>query len=280
MHNWWQLISAVFLALLVIVGLNITLTTGFVRIAYNAIIRVAVMHSNWQTRDWLEIESPHFRLRYREKDAQLAPLVLKNAEEVYEPVNKFMQYKPAEKSLIIMHPDRESLARQFGWTASESAMGVYWNGVIRILSPGEWLGNRELEEIKTVFKETGPMVHEYTHLLVDKKTRGNCPRWLTEGIAQYMERQLIGFTLPCPEGSRWYSLAEIDYAFDRMPEQTAAYHQSLLVVDYIIQLWDWPSLNRLLDFMGRGNSLEKSFREVLNTVPADFEKSVRNAYYQ
>ena len=58
-------------------------------------------------------------------------------------------------------------------------------GFIHLQSP---LGNKDY------FKE-GPMVHEYTHLVVDELTGGNYSRWFTEGVAQYVEQQVTGYTL-------------------------------------------------------------------------------------
>lgn len=133
--RWWSGIAAGFFALIV-AGANLVRAPVWLRTSsYGAVRWVAEAHAAWQTRQWPEIESPHFRLRYREQDATVAPIVLAAAEEAYAPVEEMLGNAPRRQTLIILYPDRRSLALQFGWPASESAMGVYWGGVIRVLSP-------------------------------------------------------------------------------------------------------------------------------------------------
>lgn len=280
MQSWWQLFIQGCLILLLIAG-GVVAWTGEVpprQLAHRAIYRSAVMYTSWQTRNWLETESAHFCLRYRPEDSEVARLVLDNAEAAYLPAAELLQYRPKGKSLLVLHPDRASLAREFGWTASESAMGVYWNGVIRLLSPQDWVYSQDLEEIKRVFSSIGPMVHEYTHLLVDCKARGNYPRWLTEGIAQYVERQLIGFTMPAPaEITAWYPLARMDRGFDSLPDQSLAYYQSLVLVDYLEQRWGWEAVLQLLERLGQGDSLEQACRQILSVSLKEFEAMFNKA---
>ena len=115
-----------------------------------------------------------------------------------EPVNKRLGFNPQGKSLVLIYPTREALGKSFGWAADQSAMGVYWAGVIRVLSPMAWVESAVTSEVEKEFRSSGPMVHEYTHLVVDYITRGNYTRWLTEGVAQYVERDITGFVLSEP----------------------------------------------------------------------------------
>lgn len=281
MQNWWQLFFQGCLILLLSLGFIVARTTDLPRIlAYKALYKVSAVHTSWQTRSWLEKDSDHFRLRYRPEDADVAEIVLANAEAVYEPAAELLQHKPGGRSLIILHPDRDSLARQFGWTASESAMGVYWNGIIRILSPYEWAGSSDPDEIRRSFGTMGPMAHEYAHLLVDRKACGNYPRWLTEGIAQYVERQLIGFTMAGPvEVTSWYPLAHMDREFDNLPDQFLAYFQSLKAVDYLVGQWGLSSLQQLLQCLAKGTPLDRAFQQILGVDLAEFEAAfIQQAY--
>lgn len=272
MTNWWQLIACSIIVFLA-AGIFYTNTPELPRIyIYQAVSHLSREHTLWQTRSWMEEESENFRIRHRVEDESVARIVLDTAEEIYTPVNTMIQSQPPDKPLIIIYPDRDSLARQFGWTASESAMGVYWNGVIRILSPFDWAGTEDPGEIGNIFRETGPMAHEYTHLLVDFKARGNYPRWLTEGVAQYVEREVTGFTMPVPSGTaNWFSLEEIDRRFDSPPAQSLVYYQSLMMVDFFIKKYGMETLQQMLNILGEGVTLKESFRRVTGTCLEEYE---------
>ncbi|WP_258358870.1 peptidase MA family metallohydrolase [Moorella sulfitireducens] len=275
LQHWWQVITVGCLAVLAVAGVILARTTALPRtLSYNLVRQVAAGHAAWQTSNWLEIESTHFRLRYQQEDAAIAAMVLENAEEVYSPAGAMLDHEPHGKTLIILYPDRESLAYQFGWAASESAMGVYWGGVIRILSPLDWAPGSNLDEIARIFTTSGPVAHELAHLLVDEKTRGNYPRWLTEGIAQYVEKELTGFIMPGSGGADgWYPLEVMDYGFDNLPDQSLAYRQSFLMVDYLMERGGLPALRRILELLGRGATTDGAFREVLGTGIAAFEEA-------
>ncbi|GEA14356.1 hypothetical protein E308F_05980 [Moorella sp. E308F] len=275
LQHWWQVIIVSCLAVLAVAVVILARTTALPRtLSYSLVRQIVAAHTAWQTRNWQEIDSSHFRLRYRQEDAAIAPLVLATAEEAYGPVGAMLQHAPHGKTLIILYPDRESLARQFGWAASESAMGVYWGGVIRVLSPFDWVAGRDLKEIAHIFAVSGPVAHELTHLMVDEKARGNYPRWLTEGIAQYIEKELTGFTMPgSPDATGWYPLKAMDYGFDSLPDQALAYRQSFLMVAYLVEKWGLPALRQVLERLGRGAPLERAFQEVLGVSTVTFEEA-------
>ncbi|MDN5346989.1 MAG: hypothetical protein PWP65_553 [Clostridia bacterium] len=263
--NWHRLAVSLLLAA-VMVAISLFLRNpGLARTsAYPLVRALAALSTERQTRDWAVIESEHFRLKYRPEDADIAPLVLVTAEEAYGPVTSRLNYRPRGKSLILLYPDRVSLARQFGWAADESAMGVYWAGVIRILSPYDWVSGEDKEEIARIFRKDGPMVHEFAHLIVDGRTRGNYPRWLTEGIAQYLEREVTGFEMPRPAGAgQVYNLEELDARFDDLPDQNLAYRQSLELVEYIIKCYGWDALDDLLNALGSGTTFNKAVQKIL-----------------
>lgn len=271
-QGWWQFFLVICLVFLVITGSLYFQLTALPRIwTYDLVRQLVAGFTAWQTRDWLALSSDHFIVRYQPGDAAMAPLVLKTAEAAYQPAARLLACRPGGKSLILLYPDRASLARQFGWLSSESAMGVYWGGVIRVLSPHDWVDSRDPGEVAAIFTASGPMAHEFTHLLVDMKARGNYPRWLTEGIAQEVERRLTGFTMPGSDrATSWYSLADMDRGFDNLPDQSLAYRQSLLMVDYLVQKRGLAGLQQILDRLGQGATLDQAFQQVLGTNVTDF----------
>jgi len=228
-----------------------------------------------KTWNWNTLKGTNFVLRYETGDAQVADLVLQTAEEVFNPINEAFNYNQDEQVLLVMYPTKASLNKSFGWDADENAMGVYWAGSIRILSPLAWI--EDVEKIEQEFREQGPIAHEYTHLVVDYLTKGNYTRWLTEGVAQYMERELTGFAFPALDTvnrEELYSLAEMTSNFDNLPDQSLAYHESLAAVDYYVDRFGFDALVKLLHDLGSGKSLEQALEENSGLNLTSFEALV------
>ncbi len=245
---------------------------------YSFFREVAKAELNFTTRKWPTMEGKRFLVRYRPSDRNIAGLVLKTAEKYYPLVNQGVGYTPRGKILIVIYPNRETLNKSFGWDASESAMGVYWAGVIRVLSPNDWIRDATAGTQALVFRKSGPVPHEYTHLVVDYLTRGNYPRWLTEGVAQYVERDLTGFIFDDPAGNlgqKLYPFKEMDHNFDRLTNQSLAYQQSLAAVDYLVQTYGDHSMRALLVSLGQGRTLDRAFIKTTGQGLAEFEKNFR-----
>jgi len=247
-------------------------------LAYACFREISQQKINFQTKSWQTIEGRNFIVRYRPGDRAAAELVLETAEQAYEPVNRMLNYSPREKTLVLVYPDRRELSRSFGWDADQSAMGVYWAGVIRVLSPRQWIKDVTGEGMEEVFKDSGPMVHEYAHLVVDFISGGNYPRWLTEGVAQYVEREITGFVFddrPIKPGDSWYGVGTIDDHFDTPRGQSKAYRQSLAMVDYLVDRYGEEAVINILNRLGQGVTVNGVWQEQLDVSLADFEENFK-----
>lgn len=228
----------------------------------------------WTTRHMDTITGDHFIIRYAEGNEKDAELVLATAEKFYSPIAEKYAYTSRSKIPVIVYGSRADLNRNFGWPANESAMGVYWAGVIRILSPNVWVTEQDPELYKDEFITSGPMAHEFTHLAVDYVTGGNYTRWFTEGVAQYEEYKLTGFefddssaTLDQP----LYQLNEMDTNFDNLPNQPLAYRQSYLAVRYIAEVYGEEYLRYILQNLSKNHKMDKTLSDVLGIDIEKFE---------
>jgi hypothetical protein len=217
-----------------------------------------------ETRNWASLEGDHFVIKYHPGDKESAQMVLQEAEQLYLPLGKAFDYFPCQKVSIAIYSDRLSLNRVFGWGSEESAMGVYWAGVIRVLSPQDWLGDLSGKARDTVFRKEGPVAHEYIHLLVDYKTRGNYPRWLTEGLAQFGEKCYAGIVAEDNREREMLkvSLAELDKHFDDPEWQDYSYAVSEDIVEFFVDNYGSDRIPALLDALGRGETLDSAFQQV------------------
>ncbi|GAB6179215.1 hypothetical protein JCM14036_05340 [Desulfotomaculum defluvii] len=233
----------------------------------------------WTTRSMHTLSGDHFKLRFSQGNVKDAELVLATAEKFYAPIAEKYGYTGKGKIPIIVYSSRAELNRNFGWEANESAMGVYWAGVIRILSPHIWIDEDDPNLYREEFVHSGPMAHEFTHLVVDYITSGNYTRWFTEGIAQYEEYKLTGFEFDKLQASLdqpLYRLAEMNAYFDDLPNQPLAYRQSYLAVRYIAEVYGEDTLKVILQNLAQGNKTETVLEKVLGVNMKDFEENYIN----
>jgi len=152
-------------------------------------------------------------------------------------------------------------------------MGVYWGGAIQLLSPRVWLsGGASVEE----FIHSGPMVHEYTHLVFDYLTSGNYPRWFTEGLAQYVEYRVNHYEWQTPTNNldgTLYTMAELEEDFDQLPNQSLAYRQSLAAVRFIAEVYGEDKLNEMIKALKAGQSMESAIKQTLALDSGAFEQA-------
>lgn len=245
---------------------------------YNLFREASKVQMLWVTRNWQELEGPHFKVRYQGADDANAQMVLDIAEKNYDSVTNRYNYTPKSKTLIAIYPTKESLGKSFGWAADESAMGVYWAGAIRLLSPSAWIEAQNPEDYRDIFENEGPVVHEYTHLLVDYIARGNYTRWFTEGIAQFEEERTTGYSMehdPVKDPQAFYPLAEMDKNYDNLPDQSLAYYESLEAVNYIVDQYGEEKLNLILLELGKGASMDKAFKTVIGLDMNQFEQAFK-----
>ncbi|SDF65931.1 peptidase MA family metallohydrolase [Sporolituus thermophilus] len=227
----------------------------------------------YQTRDMAVYETPHFIIKYTAADADTVAMLATAAEAAYGPVTQALRYEPAEKTLLLVYPDRQQLNQAFGWSGDQSAMGVYWGGVIRILSPHVWL---KAGESTKEFIHKGPMVHEFTHLVFDHMTSGNYTRWFTEGLAQYMEYRANGYEWLTPRNKltgKLYTMAELDENFDNLPEQSLAYREALAAVRYIAEVHGEDKLMAIIADLQKGRSTEAAITGALGMDYQAFEQA-------
>ncbi|MEN6348839.1 MAG: hypothetical protein ABFD08_05485 [Syntrophomonas sp.] len=238
----------------------------------NLVMRAMVQQeTRWRTANFREEQSQHFLIKYTTEDENQIPLIEGAAEKAYQEVTDVFGRQPNAPITLVVYPDETSLARSFGWDKDEQAMGVYWGGTIRILSPRAYLKGEQVEES---FYREGPMVHEFTHLMVDDVSRGNYNRWWTEGVAQYVEKQVTGFELEGPaSASNYYDLATLEKKFDSLDQKTA-YWESLQLVEMIAQQYGEEKVYDVLTALGQGMNIKQALEVSLGISYTTFENQL------
>ncbi|WP_051534182.1 peptidase MA family metallohydrolase [Desulfitibacter alkalitolerans] len=251
-------------------------------LAYGFVRETAKKEVEFRTRNWNSLKNEQFLIKYQNQDLENVNLVLDTINMDFQKVNEMLNFTNNGRVPIIIYPDSPSLGKSFGWDSDQSAMGVYWAGVIRIVSPEEWLGDLSQESAREVFRKKGPMVHEYAHLVVDYRTRGNYTRWFTEGIAQLIEKEITGFqfenTALNTDTAHWYDLKDMDRDFDTLPSQALAYSQSLVMIQWLVDEYGYDDLNTILNHLGAGKTLNQAFQIVIGKTLNQFMEACKNSY--
>src|SRR4029077_9914161 len=106
---------------------------------------------------------------------------------------------------------------------------------------------------------------------INQLSSGRCPPWLNEGIAQLMEPRSLG-----GEGvvlARMYRsqtnipLNMLEGSFMRLSaaQATIAYAESLAAVSYINDSYGIGDLQRILERLGQGSSVEAALRATIHS---------------
>ena len=161
--------------------------------------------------------------------------------------------------IVEIFPQQQDFAiRTFGLPGGAGFLGVCFGNVITVNSPasqGEHPANWE-----------SVLWHEFCHVVTLRKTRNRMPRWLSEGISVYEERQ---------ENAAWGQamtpryrqmilsdaltpVSQLSGAFLRPASPLHlqfAYYEASLVVEYLIEQFGFPALQQVLTDLGKGISI-------------------------
>ena len=215
----------------------------------------------FKTNDFFIKETEHFIIRYEKEDKEVIDLVARAAEDKYQEVSDMFKYSPKEKTTVIVYDDPQKLMNNSNLKQGKPPMGVYYASTIQIINPRYWVSKDH--DMEAIFFNEGPMIHEFTHLLVDDLTRGNYPLWFTEGIALYQEYVHTGYkwgeNLTYPEQP--YTVKELTVNFDGLDEMLA-YKRSFELVKSFAEREGPESLGYILNKLSQGKNFEDAHDEV------------------
>lgn len=212
-------------------------------------------------------ETKNFIIRYKSQDKEISKLTAEIAERYYKDVCDLYEYYPEEKSLIIIYDSGKELLKNVGLDSESAPLGVYYSGTINILSPRLWIDNEN--DFENIYEVKGPIVHEFTHLIVDQMTNGNYPLWLTEGLALYTEYITTGF--------EWKLNSDLDISIDMLNkdfysiDQKKSYRKSFEIVKSISEEWGFDKVVKILDNLGKGDTVNRSVRNILKVNLKDID---------
>ncbi len=171
--------------------------------------------------------------------------------------------------------------RTFGLPQNDGFLGVCFGNVITANSPGAYAGHP--------FNWETMLWHEFCHVITLNLTHNKMPRWLSEGISVYEERQanpawgeqLTPKYREMILGNELTPISELSAAF-LMPPTGAhlqfAYYESSLVVQFIIERFGFPKLLAILRDLGTGAEINQTIAKhtvTMGTLEKDFAAYAR-----
>lgn len=215
-------------------------------------------------------ESAHFKLSYDgEAEPGLAREVLKRLEDHFAGIESELNFSPTDPIGVILYTAQafRNVSRAPGWA------GALNDGRIRV--PVQGLSSMTPELSAT-------LKHELTHSFVFQKTRGHCPVWLNEGIAQFLEgarsAEYATDLIQLYEQKRGVSLATLEGSWMGLSGSGAmyAYIWSLAAVEYLVRSHGMGDIARLLDRLATEPSADAALRGVLRiTYPELDAETIR-----
>ena len=194
-----------------------------------------------------------------------------------ETLCKKYEVELTEPVVVEIFPQQKDFAiRTFGLPGGAGFLGVCFGRVITANSPasqGESPSNWE-----------AVLWHEFCHVITLTKTKNKMPRWLSEGISVYEERQenptwgqgmdpkYRAMTL----GDDLTLVSRLSGAFLRPHSGTHlqfAYYESSLVVEYIVSRYGMPALKRILSDLANDVPINQALArhtEQIEQLDADF----------
>lgn len=194
----------------------------------------------------------------QEKDEEIVNKISSITDELYISSGRFFGWYPEEVVQILIYygTDYNNFTLLPPWS-----QGGY-DGKIRLMIRKN-LSQNQLREI---------IFHEYTHLVVQGITKGNCPLWLNEAIAQYFSIKYgsrRGITYEAPKIGykdfplKWASLPE--------KEVEELYKNSLMLLLDILQKTDETVITTILENLGRNENFETAIQKTLAIYGLDWE---------
>jgi len=199
-----------------------------------------------------------------EMKSHLANDILSTLEDAYSNVGRDLSTFPTGRITVILYTKKDYKSV----TAGPDWSGGLYDGKIRLPVGGA----QELtDQLKSV------LFHEYTHVVVQEITHGNCPTWLNEGLAELEGRKI--FTHPHVEHGKSASsgafipFAKLESGFTSLgsKEAAASYQQSYSLVNFMVNSYGWPKVTEILLNLGAGMNSAAAIKKAMADFGLDFD---------
>lgn len=231
------------------------------------------------TRDHARIEGDHFVVSYPPgKDEVLVPYLLETLERQRAALQKALGYAPPGKLAVEVLADVKELARVTTLSEAEirtsGTVAVCKFNKLVLLSPKALLKGYDWQDTAA---------HEYTHLVLTRRSRNQAPIWLQEGLAKWFEDDWRGGGEPLSpvlaalvkdavEQRTLVTFDEMHPSLAKLPSQeraALAYGEAVLAVEHLVLRAGPAAIGKVLDLAAEGKDASEA---VASAAGVPFER--------
>lgn len=235
-----------------------------------------------QLAKFATLEAPGFVIRMDAKESRIyGQEVVALLSEARNALTKKFEVELEEPIFVEIFPRQKDFAiRTFGMPGGAGFLGVCFGRLITANSPSALRVDSNWKSV---------LWHEYCHVVTLQKTKNKMPRWLSEGISVYEERQRDprwGQSMDPTYrkmilGKDLVPVSQLSAAFlnPKTPMHLQfAYFESSMVVEYWIQKYGIASLRRVLNDLSVGMPIHQALARdtaAMDALDQEFEAYLR-----
>ncbi|MEO7317754.1 MAG: tetratricopeptide repeat protein [Chthoniobacteraceae bacterium] len=229
------------------------------------------------------LKSDHFLVRMDPQEAAIYGAdALALLEKAHATLTKKYGLELKQQTIVEIFPDQKDFAiRTFGLPGGQGYLGVCFGRLITANSPAARPGSSANWQ--------AILWHEFCHVVTLTLTKNKMPRWLSEGISVYEERQQRGNWGEKMQpryramilGDDLTPVSQLSGAFLK-PKTPAhlgfAYYESSLVVEYLIERFGLEKMKRVLADLARGvdvNDAIAAHAQPIAKIDAEFAERAK-----
>ncbi|MBI2104692.1 MAG: tetratricopeptide repeat protein [Candidatus Omnitrophica bacterium] len=220
------------------------------------------------------LSQSYFDLRYEEHLERPVGFDIRDALiTARRQVGSDFAYWPKYKLVVLIYsPEKFRQLRE----ETPEWLGGQFDGKIRVPLPSEQFDQATVRNI---------LFHEYTHALIHDLTKGRCPTWLNEGLAEYEGRTQASRPLhrlaqayEAQQLIPWTELSDHISPALAAEEVGLAYEESYTIAAYLVNRYGFWRIRKLLQAIAGGQAWEEAlaegFRRKLPRLEADWKDSL------
>ncbi len=255
---------------------------------YNVVAHnLVTLHDRLKEFTVLTADDIHVRMQSHEAEVY-GQSVLELLAEAKQVLCEKYEVEPHAPIVVEIFPEQKDFAiRTFGLPGGAGYLGVCFGRVITANSPASQ-GERPSNWRSVLW-------HEFCHVVTLEKTKNRMPRWLSEGISVYEERQrdpswgesISPRYREMMLGDELTPVSQLSGAFLSPPSPIHlqfAYYESSLVVEFVIEQYGLDVLKQILVDLGDGLSTHDAFTknvgslEKLDSQFADYARQLAGEF--